>query len=191
MDESLKTALILAIVAGIVNVMVKSFEIRTNYKNEKNRMNLEVLLERNKTLEKNIQEFISGVDSVMKNASGFSSISIRHLDKEISSSEYEKIIINQQEEINNGMEITFQTITSIKLLISKSKYKMKMIEYLEKCRFDIEESVSKVIEYEVYKADRDMMISLDNEMQVLKERTQQNVDKSIELINEYFNEDPF
>ena len=164
MDESLKTALILAIVAGIVNVMVKSFEIRTNYKNEKNRMNLEVLLERNKTLEKNIQEFISGVDSVMKNASGFSSISIRHLDKEISSSEYEKIIINQQEEINNGMEITFQTITSIKLLISKSKYKMKMIEYLEKCRFDIEESVSKVIEYEVYKADRDMMISLDNEI---------------------------
>ena len=68
---------------------------------------------------------------------------------------------------------------------------MKIIEYLEKCRADLEESVSKVMENEVYKNDRDMMESLDAEIEVLRGRAQHNVDKSIQLLNEYFNEDPF
>ncbi|EOS8119558.1 hypothetical protein BUK62_RS00150 [Enterococcus faecium] len=191
MDESLKTALILAIVAGIINAIVKSVEICMNNRNEKKRMKLEVLLERNGTLEKNIQDFLSGVDSVMKSTTGFPFASIRHIDKEISTSDYRRIIIDQQDDINAGMEVTFRTITSIKLLISNSKYKMKIIEYLEKCRADLEESVSKVMENEVYKNDRDMMESLDAEIEVLRGRAQHNVDKSIQLLNEYFNEDPF
>lgn len=191
MEQSLETALILAIAAGVINAIVKGVEIWLVNKTEKKKMKLKVTLERNSTLENNIQDFFFGVDSVMKNVTGFPSDSIRHIDKEISTDLYRTTITNQMVCINEGMESTFRTITTIKLLIPETAYTGELIQSLEECRENLEVAVTKVMEYDVYKTDRDFMESLDREVGEIREIIQKNVDGSISLLNKYFNEDPF
>lgn len=191
MEQSLETALILAIAAGIINAIVKGVEIWLTNKTEKKKMKLKVTLERNSTLENNIQEFFFGVDSVMKSVIGFSSDSIRHIDKEISTILYQSTTTNHMDSINEGMESTFRTITTIKLLIPETKYTAELIQSIEECRENLEEAVTEVMEYVVYKTDRDFMETLDKEVREIRKKIQKNVDDSISLLNKYFNEDPF
>lgn len=191
MDQTLKASILVAIVVGIVNIMVKSVEIKQNKKNAEEKMKLEGLLDRNKKIEQLTQDFLFGVDLVIKSTKGFASASIRVIHKELGIDQYQSIITKQQDEINKGMETTFRTITSIKLLIANSEYKEKIIELLEKCRENIEEAATETMDSEYSKYDLDCMESLAYELENIGKKTQKNVDDSIDLLNKYFNEDPF
>lgn len=191
LDQTLKASILVAIVVGIVNIMVKSVEIKQNKKNAEEKMKLEGLLDRNKKIEQLTQDFLFGVDLVCKSTKGFTSASIRVIHKELGIDQYQSIITKQQDEINKGMETTFRTITSIKLLIANSEYKEKIIELLEKCRENIEEAATETMDSEYSKYDLDCMESLAHELENIGKKTQKNVDDSIDLLNKYFNEDPF
>ncbi len=191
LDQTLKASILVAIVVGIVNIMVKSVEIKQNKKNAEEKMKLEGLLDRNKKIEQLTQDFLFGVDLVSKSTKGFASASIRVIHKELGIDQYQSIITKQQDEINKGMETTFRTITSIKLLIANSEYKEKIIELLEKCRENIEEAATETMDSEYSKYDLDCMESLAYELENIGKKTQKNVDDSIDLLNKYFNEDPF
>jgi hypothetical protein len=191
LDQTLKASILVAIVVGIVNIMVKSVEIKQNKKNAEEKMKLEGLLDRNKKIEQLTQDFLFGVDLVCKSTKGFASASIRVIHKELGIDQYQSIITKQQDEINKGMETTFRTITSIKLLIANSEYKEKIIELLEKCRENIEEAATETMDSEYSKYDLDCMESLAHELENIGKKTQKNVDDSIDLLNKYFNEDPF
>lgn len=189
MIGSLVIAFFTAAAVGVMNLIVKAFEVWMNHKYQTKKLKLEKEMSINESIEEKAQLFIMNADKIAKAAKEFCEVNKRNLNGSMPKIQVTKYSLQAIDDLNEGMEKTFSEITSIKLIMPESKYKNKIIDDLEEVRSICEKITSITIQVESNKEQLEYIEQ--KELEIKKEISflQNYVDKSINKINCYINKD--
>lgn len=189
MIESLVIALFTAAVVGVMNLIVKAFEVCVNHKYQTKKLKLEKKMSINDSVEKNARLFLVSADKVATAAKEFCEVNKMRLGNAIPENQAHNHAVQAGDNLNEGMEKTFSEITSIKLILPDSNYKDEIIDNLEGVRSICEKIASITMQVERNKEQLEYIEQ--KELEIKKEISilQNYVDKSISRINCYINED--
>ena len=186
MEQSVKVALWTAVIVGIANLIVKIMEIKLNHKYQRKKLKLEKQMSINESVEEKAQLFIMSADKIAKAAKEFCDVNKRNLNGSMPNIQANKYSLQAVDDLK---EKTFSEITSIKLIMTDSSYKNKIIYNLEKVRSICEKIASITIQVESNKEQLEYIEKKELEIKEEIKFLQNYVDKSISMINCYINED--